>query len=49
MATHEQDLETVVEEALSADAAATAPYLLTCNTPEFYNDDEEIDCEIAKE
>ena len=49
MAKHEQDLEIVVEEALSVDAAVTAPYLLTCNTPEFYNNDEEVDCENAKE
>ena len=49
MVKHEQDLEIVVEEALAEDAAATAPYLLTCNTPEFYNNDEDVDCEEAKE
>jgi len=49
MANIEQDLEIVVEEALAEDTAATAPHLLTCNTPEFYNNDEEIDCDITKE
>jgi len=31
------------------DADAAAPYSLPCNTPEFYNNDEDIDCEEAKE
>jgi hypothetical protein len=39
----------VVGEVLVEDADAAAPNLVPCNTPEFYNNDEDIDCEEAKE
>jgi hypothetical protein len=42
-------LKSVVSRAPVEDTDATAAYLLTCNTPEFYNNDEDIDCEKAKE
>lgn len=35
----------VVNKPPVEDADAAAPYLLPCNTPEFYNNDEDIDCE----
>jgi len=35
----------VVGEVLVEDADAAAPNLVPCNTPEFYNNDEDIDCE----
>ena len=38
-------LKGAVSKALVADADAAVPYLLPCNTPEFYNNDEDIDCE----
>jgi hypothetical protein len=42
-------LKRVVNRVLVEDADAAAPYLLPCNTPEFYNNDEDIDCEEATE
>jgi len=44
-------LKRVFSKALvvDTDAAAAAPYVLFCNTPEFYNNDEGINCEEAKE
>jgi 2-methylisocitrate lyase-like PEP mutase family enzyme len=36
-------------QALAQAASATPPYLLTCNTAEFYNNDEGIDCEETKD
>ena len=42
-------LKRVVSRAPVEDADAAAPYSLPCNTPEFYNNDEDIDCEEAKE
>jgi hypothetical protein len=38
----------VVSRAMIVDADAAAPYLLPCNTPEFYNNDEDIDCDVPR-
>jgi hypothetical protein len=37
----------VLDGALVEDADP-APYLLPCNTPEFYNNDEDVPCDKAK-
>jgi hypothetical protein len=42
-------LKRVVNKTPAEDTDVPAPYLLPCNTPEFYNNDEDIDCEKAKE
>ena len=39
----------VLSGVLVEDADAAAPNLVPCNTPEFYNNDEDIDCDEAKE
>jgi hypothetical protein len=41
-------LKRVVSKALIVDVDAAAPYLLPCNTPEFYNNDEDIDCDVSR-
>lgn len=42
-------LTRVFSKTLVVDADAAAPYVTFCNTPEFYNNDEDIDCEEATE
>ena len=38
----------VVDGARVEDADPAAPYSVPCNTPEFYNNDEDVDCESVR-